>query len=67
MTLTHMERESALWKKIEAHLNERIEVCRRKNDGDLNEIETAKLRGALSAFKQMLALGADLPPMGAND
>jgi len=66
LNLNNIERESALWKKIEQYLIERIDVSRKKNDGDLDQFETAKLRGQLLAFKQVLALGDAPPPIEAD-
>lgn len=61
MKLTNHERASAVWMKLEAHLAERIAACRSRNDGDLSEMDTAKLRGRIAALKEILALGADVP------
>lgn len=67
MKLELHERQSALWKKLAGHVAERIETLRRKNDGDLNDTQTARLRGALAELKQLLELGEDLPPVEADD
>lgn len=67
MTLNDVERQSALWKKLEAYLQERLQTCRKKNDGDLGELETARLRGEIRAIKQLLAVGESLPPMETDD
>jgi CRISPR/Cas system-associated endonuclease Cas3-HD len=56
MKLTAYERESALWKKLEEHMIEKLGIYRSRNDGDLNEIETARLRGRISQVKEFLAL-----------
>jgi hypothetical protein len=55
LTLSKAERESPLWQKLERYVLARIEMARRMNDADLNEIETAKLRGRLSELKVLLA------------
>ena len=56
MKLTTYERESALWKKLEEYLEEKLSIYRSRNDGDLSEIETARLRGRISMVKEFLAL-----------
>ena len=56
MNLSTYERESALWKKLEQHLNERLTTLRTRNDGELDAIETARLRGRISQVKEFLAL-----------
>ena len=55
--IADFERESALWKKVEALANEKIDVLRKRNDGDLDETETARLRGRIAAWKELLAWG----------
>ena len=66
MTLNEVERQSAVWKKIEAYLNERLEICRKKNDGDLGELETARLRGEIKAIKNLRLIGETLPVTDAD-
>lgn len=57
MKLNEVERHSALWQLIDKEITERLEVLRQKNDGDLNERETATLRGTIKAFKEIQAWG----------
>jgi hypothetical protein len=59
--LTEAEKSSALWKKLKAHLEERLELNRKKNDGDLTEIQTAKLRGRNSELKHLIDLDNPSP------
>jgi hypothetical protein len=54
MKLSQYESESALWKRIEIELNERLTVLREKNDGNLDQLETSKLRGTIAALKEIL-------------
>jgi hypothetical protein len=61
MKLEPIEVQSALWTKVSNELNNRLRLARLKNDGALNEIETADLRGQIKALKNVLALG-DLTP-----
>lgn len=67
MTLSDFERHHALWKKISDHLTEQVRVARAKNDGDLDPIETARLRGRISAFKEIIALGDEPSPVMVAD
>lgn len=67
LKLLESERKSALWLKLEKHINERIDVMRRRNDGDLDDRETARLRGKIAAFKELLELGQDPPQLEADD
>lgn len=64
--LTTAERMSPLWSKLEKYLHGRLEVCRRKNDADLTEGETARLRGRIQALKELLVLG-EIPPQVEAD
>lgn len=67
MTLSDFERHSALWQKISKHLDERVQVLRARNDGDLDNIETAKLRGRIAAIKEIIALGEEPNPVMVAD
>lgn len=55
--LNKLEKDSALWQKLEAHLKETLESLRSQNDADLSAEATAKLRGRIATVKTMLALG----------
>ncbi len=65
--LTNIERESALWKKLELHLLLRLEEARRRNEADLNEVETAKLRGRILELKALLAQAVPAPAHDTSD
>lgn len=54
MKLNPTERDSALWTKISAELEERLQTLREQNDGDKTPEDTAKLRGRISEVKTML-------------
>ncbi len=56
--LTAGDRQSALWRKLRKHLEQRLQDLRKKNDGNLSELATAALRGEIRAIKRMLALDA---------
>lgn len=59
MKLTKEERLSAVWLKISAHYEARLQALRQKNDGNLTAEETAKVRGRIAEAKAILALGAE--------
>lgn len=68
MILDPFERESALWKRLTEHINERLEVCRRKNDSrNLSELDTAFLRGEINQLKSFLALAKPSPDLTNSD
>lgn len=54
-----------MWQKLESHLNARIDLMRCQNDGDLNEIATARLRGRIKELKDLL--DAANPPPAISD
>jgi hypothetical protein len=56
MRLDKHEVMSAVWLKLEAHLNERLSALRTNNDGDLTPEQTAKTRGRIAFAKEILAL-----------
>lgn len=57
---------SDTWKALAARYESRLEDLRRRNDGDLNEIQTAKLRGRINEIREFLAL-AKAPEQVANE
>ena len=59
--LSAVERESPLWKRLEAYYVQRLEGYRRRNDTDLPDGETAKLRGRIGEIKHLLALADETP------
>lgn len=59
MTLTDLERQSALWQKLAAHLSGRLDAQRARNDGDLSPEDTQKLRGRIAQLKEILALARE--------
>lgn len=61
--LTSAEKQSGLWMRLENHFKDRVERLRKQNDGDLTEIQTAKLRGQIATFEALLLLGKDMPPI----
>ena len=59
LILTEGEKNSTLWQRIETHLKDKLEECRAKNDGDLDKIQTAKMRGRIQTYRDLLALGKE--------
>lgn len=56
--LTNADVHTAIWKRLEAHLTERLASLRTRNDGNLTQEETAKLRGRIAEIKAFLDLAA---------
>ncbi len=54
--------QSAVWLKLERHYKGRLEELRRKNDGDLDDRATIRLRAQIAECKVFLALGENLAP-----
>jgi hypothetical protein len=54
--LTQEEIDSALWKKLEAMLIERLEMARKVNDTTQTKTNTTMIRGRISAYKEVLWL-----------
>jgi hypothetical protein len=66
MTLTELEKQSAVWRKLEAYLQDQLTSLRSQNDGDLNAEATARLRGKIAQLKTILVLGESLEPVQAE-
>lgn len=66
-SLTQGERDTALWRRFEEYLAERIDRVRRKNDNPMLSPErTAMLRGEIQCLKGFQNLGKDRPPQGGR-
>lgn len=63
-TLSTEERSSALWKKLMAHFDERLQTYRKQNDSPKGEIETASLRGRIEELKSIQRLDAEPRDVG---
>lgn len=60
--------QSPVWGKLRRHMEAQLEKLRRDNDTDHDPVKTAKLRGRISALKNLLALGnPQAPTMGADE
>lgn len=57
--LTPGERQHPLWLKLKAHLEERLAGHRLKNDNNLTQDETQKVRGRIAELKELLKLGEE--------
>lgn len=55
--LTIEERRSVLWRKLEEHCANRLEIVRKDNDADRSETDTARLRGRIAELKYLISLG----------
>lgn len=60
--LTRLERQSAVWTKIEGHLEGKLQSARELNDTHKSGLETAMIRGKIQVMKEILGLGQDPIP-----
>jgi hypothetical protein len=65
--LSAMDVQSQTWIKLKAHVEARIDSLRARNDGDLDQIATAKLRGSIKAYLNLLTLAQPAPADVADD
>ena len=61
LVLNQSEAQTALWRKIKEHYEAQLELLRTINDGNLDQVQTALLRGRIQEIKTLLALDK-LPP-----
>ena len=61
------DRQSPTWRKLRKHFEARLAELRAKNDNDLSELATAKLRGQIRMVGELLALGDQDPAMEADE
>lgn len=52
------DRGTGQWQAVEAYCNRRIDELRKENDNDKDAIVTAKLRGRIESFKEILRAGS---------
>lgn len=65
---TFEDKNSPLWHKLDAATKGRLESLRRQNDGDLDVLKTAILRGRISELKKLRAeLAMDTSPTQTVD
>lgn len=61
-TITPQERSTnPLWVRLMRHLEEKRAELRSKNDGPLDPIQTAEIRGQIREISRLLALNEDKP------
>lgn len=65
--LTEGEKLSSTWVKLKAYMEKRIETLRIRNDGNFNDVETAKLRGQIHVLKELVALDSPAPPQASDE
>jgi hypothetical protein len=53
---------SPIWLQVAAHCRVRIDQLRAQNEGDLDPVATAKVRGQIKALKELV----DLPKTAAR-
>jgi len=62
MSLLPSDYETGTWERFRLELTERLEILRKRNDGDLGARKTALLRGQIAEVKRLLSLPAQPPP-----
>lgn len=67
MKLEIHEAQGPLWTKLKKHLQSELESLRAKNDKDLPEQKTARLRGRIEQVKDLLAMGEPGLPIEEQD
>jgi hypothetical protein len=69
MNLLEHERKSPLWQKLRKHFENELMSLRERNDADLTELETARLRGKVKQVKEFLLLEtpAETDPDDSNE
>lgn len=61
MSRPEVDVHSPTWAAIEAHAVAQIELLRVRNDSPMDAMSTAFVRGQISAWKSVLALGEKAP------
>lgn len=61
--LTDAERASPLWEKLTTHFQARISRLHTELENAANETTSAKLRGRIATFRELLAHDKDSPPV----
>lgn len=59
--LSSGDKLSPTWLRLVEHLEQRLDVLRKQNDGRLDEVQTARMRGRIAQLKELISLGADQP------
>jgi hypothetical protein len=61
-----IDKTSAVWQAIEAHLNARLQKLRIENDRQMLEHETVRVRSDIAAIKYLLGLADRPEPIEAS-
>lgn len=67
MILSKTDLSSVAWSKVSRHIEKKLFDLRSRIEKDVDPIATAKLRGEIKSYKDLLALGKPDPAMVAND
>lgn len=62
--LTDEDRQSPLWRRLEAHFTDKLARLRVQNDAALTEQQTSALRGRIDTLKAIINLGKPGQPTG---
>lgn len=57
LALTDTDKVSSTWRRIEAHLQAKLDLLRRKNDNDNDMEATIRIRAEIKVIKKLLAAG----------
>jgi hypothetical protein len=55
------DKHSIEWIRIKEYVQKRLENLRTENDGDLDEVETARIRGMILMTKEIIGLDQAVP------
>jgi hypothetical protein len=55
------DKQSPTWRRLKAHLEERLRLARESNDTEQPEERTARTRGEIKVLKELLALDKPAP------
>jgi len=58
---------SVTWRRLQEHMEAQLVKLRRRNDKDLDAIATAKLRGSVAVYLNLLALANPSPVVAAHE
>lgn len=59
--LTDSDKISPTWINLSKHLESRLEQMRKRLEGDLDQMQTASLRGQIKEIRRILSLAEDRP------
>lgn len=59
--------QSDEWKLVVKHFEERLERACRSLEAPMSEVDTARLRGKIAAYREILSLPASIGPAVTTD